>query len=432
MQLPVLRTRCFSARATDWPQAPTLLLTLLTTLLFLAESPAAEEWKGTQVIKDDVLHVMNPAEPMEAPVDYDLVEMWRISGETEDGPVFGSVSDVEVDSHGNIYLLDGQMQCVLVLSQRGEILRRLGRQGEGPGEFQFPVDLMIADDRLVGVVDAQRAEIILLQHDGTPHGTWQPQWDSPSRLEPLIAAQTPRGIVLSYKVREQTADEMNYRYVLGLFHRDQRPVHQMLERVSTRRLGEPLEFDEEESESFTVFAVDDAGMTYAAPRFSEYTVDVFDVDGYLQMVIGRAYAHLPRTKQRKNAVRAVWEAYFSQWRGTKVTVEDIERDIQAINVRTDGHLWIETSRGWFANDPGIALTLDEYDDEGHFVRQVVLRGQIDPAEDYLFILGSSALRVTYGLGSLSGWLGSDTEVEPAAPAVDVPSLVFYELVMSDQ
>ncbi|MCK4304807.1 MAG: hypothetical protein KAY24_11270, partial [Candidatus Eisenbacteria sp.] len=67
-----------------------LLTTLLSGLLVLflsavtgsLASASSGEWKGKRVVKDGVVHVMNPAEPMEPPAIYELRELWRLESET--------------------------------------------------------------------------------------------------------------------------------------------------------------------------------------------------------------------------------------------------------------------------------------------------------------------------------------------------------------
>lgn len=65
-----------------------------------------------------------------------------------------SVSSLAVDSGGNIYLADWLLREVLVLSSQGSVLRSIGREGDGPGEFRrvssvqlLPGDTLVVFDR---------------------------------------------------------------------------------------------------------------------------------------------------------------------------------------------------------------------------------------------------------------------------------------------
>ncbi|MBD3237571.1 MAG: 6-bladed beta-propeller [Candidatus Eisenbacteria bacterium] len=408
-----------------------LHLVLLPVVLAFT-CPEADTSQVGQVDDGHVDRIIS-SDPLEPTVSYNLVERWRASVDAAGSPLFGSVTDVVTDSSGNLYILDSQLQQVLVISQDGRVLRRLGAYGEGPGEFLFAADLTMVGDGLLGIVDAQKGTVVLMQSDGTPLGTWVPHWEPESRLEPLMASAISDGFVISCKTRERTDEEMIYRYFLGLFNSESSHPRILLERRSKRRLGRPLHFDERESESFAVFATSDVGEIYAAPEFAAYRIHVFGAGGKLERIIGREYESVARTQQRKAAIREVWEAYFSQWRGTTVSVASSERDVQNINIRPDGQLWIETSQGWFRNPDGVALTLDEFDCSGRFRRHVQLLGEIDAANDFLLIRGSVALRITSGVESLGGWLGSEPDEPQDSVGEDVPALILYDLcLVTDQ
>jgi len=54
---------------------------------------------------------------------------------------------IDVDGDGNIWVADQRLHHVLVISPDGEILRTVGRNGEGPGEFRAPRGVGIRGDR---------------------------------------------------------------------------------------------------------------------------------------------------------------------------------------------------------------------------------------------------------------------------------------------
>jgi hypothetical protein len=62
--------------------------------------------------------------------------------------LFGAISSVAADALGRIYVADMLGSEVRVFSQAGAYLHTLGRQGEGPGEFQTPLDLLVSGEEL--------------------------------------------------------------------------------------------------------------------------------------------------------------------------------------------------------------------------------------------------------------------------------------------
>ena len=62
--------------------------------------------------------------------------------------IFGEIQSVTADDNGLIYVADRLPPSVRVYCPDGEFLAWIGRAGEGPGEFGWPVDLLAVDDRL--------------------------------------------------------------------------------------------------------------------------------------------------------------------------------------------------------------------------------------------------------------------------------------------
>lgn len=67
--------------------------------------------------------------------------------------LIGHATDVAVGSDGHVYTVDREMHHVKVLSPTGELTGTIGREGEGPGEFQRPASVAIARGDSVFVFD---------------------------------------------------------------------------------------------------------------------------------------------------------------------------------------------------------------------------------------------------------------------------------------
>jgi len=66
-----------------------------------------------------------------------------------DGILFGQLADLAANSKNMIYVLDSDEKTVYKYTEEGRFLRRLGRSGQGPGEFQRPCSICIdAEDSL--------------------------------------------------------------------------------------------------------------------------------------------------------------------------------------------------------------------------------------------------------------------------------------------
>lgn len=77
---------------------------------------------------------------------------------------FVSVADLATSAAGDIYVLDSGDRAVKVYGPAGRFLRRFGRQGGGPGEFQAPTTLRV--DSLVRVSDLGQRRMSYFHLDG--------------------------------------------------------------------------------------------------------------------------------------------------------------------------------------------------------------------------------------------------------------------------
>lgn len=64
-------------------------------------------------------------------------------------PQFGFGREVAVDGNGFVYRADKAERTILVFDQDGKLVKKIGRDGRGPGEFQSIVALGVFEDQLV-------------------------------------------------------------------------------------------------------------------------------------------------------------------------------------------------------------------------------------------------------------------------------------------
>ena len=142
-----------------------LLIVLFLLVLFMLISCRQQrtQWKGTIDEVNGVTVVRNPMEGIwdsKEKANITIIKERQI-GEL-DGPeelLFVYISDVAVNSKGDIYVADRQLNEVRKFNKDGEYLLTLGRRGQGPGEFQSVTlvsvninDDLIAFDNMLGRV----------------------------------------------------------------------------------------------------------------------------------------------------------------------------------------------------------------------------------------------------------------------------------------
>lgn len=71
----------------------------------------------------------------------------------EDWETLSRVANVAFDPSGNLYILDEGAYRVVVVDQEGNLVRTVGREGDGPGELAGPMTSAVLDDGRLVVFD---------------------------------------------------------------------------------------------------------------------------------------------------------------------------------------------------------------------------------------------------------------------------------------
>lgn len=104
-----------------------------------------------------------------------------IFGNSGDVP-FGRISHIDIDDSGNVYISEGSRgnEAIYVFDSEGNYVNKIGRSGDGPGEFRSIFDIKISNDQLF-ILDMSllRIQIFntddhLLVHEASLNPT---QWD---------------------------------------------------------------------------------------------------------------------------------------------------------------------------------------------------------------------------------------------------------------
>ncbi|MFQ5591581.1 MAG: 6-bladed beta-propeller [Phycisphaerae bacterium] len=121
--------------------------------------------------------------------DSDNTAVYHISGVTgaqlkplRVSPDIGRPAAVAYDSSSDeLYVVDVTAHDVKVLDRNGRVRRIIGRRGNGPGDFNFPCDVVVDAD-MVWVVDAGNNRVQGLKRDGSPVVAFGQAGDAPGDL----------------------------------------------------------------------------------------------------------------------------------------------------------------------------------------------------------------------------------------------------------
>lgn len=116
---------------------------------------------------DGVRTVLDPAFPKEGVVRYALREELSVGGESGGAEaVLNRPQYLDVDAQGNLYVLDWGDVDIKVFAPDGRLLRKFGKQGQGPGEFDVPVRFAVDADGGVVLLSGRQHQVIFLDAAG--------------------------------------------------------------------------------------------------------------------------------------------------------------------------------------------------------------------------------------------------------------------------
>lgn len=79
--------------------------------------------------------------------------------------IFNNLKDIATDSNNNIYILDSKEKAVYKFSEEGKFQKRIGRQGQGPGEFEKPCSIYIDSKDVIYVLDEINRRVEIFDSD---------------------------------------------------------------------------------------------------------------------------------------------------------------------------------------------------------------------------------------------------------------------------
>ncbi|MEZ4386307.1 MAG: hypothetical protein R3D98_01770 [Candidatus Krumholzibacteriia bacterium] len=313
-------------------------------------------------------------------------ELWRLSD--DDDEILGQIGDVTTDAEGNALLLDLSFNTVRIVDADGRSVGTVGREGDGPGEFRNPDQVLALPDGRIGVTQIIPGKIITLHRDGTPG-------------EPVAVPGGGSMVLLS----DATCAAGAIQICANLLTRGDGGVGNLTRLQSVDLRGEPIAVLKESSQDTEErggavavrrgdadfdhhWAADADGRVYVAPYDDEYLIEVLAADGAPERVITVDYERQKRTREEIAAIEE--ERDGIQAHGVQVQLPPIDpylRDVDQLYPRPDGTLWVVSSRATRDRPDGTVGAFDVFDASGRFVRRVAIAADFDPRYDEFVLEG---------------------------------------------
>jgi hypothetical protein len=308
---------------------------------------------------------------------------------------FGHITSVATDAAGNLWVADAFSHDIRVFDAEGALVRRIGRQGQGPGEFVSPYSLAWVGDVLL-VLDFGAGRIAEL----SATGEWLGTRPAPGRISGSPA------MLRFYPV----SDSVAVQWSLGL--NDPEAPQVWIEHGAERVAGEwrqpsmeapvPTTVRCDAGEAISFFGLPFGGQMVQHPAATgltwvgwsrDYRIALINAEGDTVRVLERDRPAVPITDAEWNEARADYAEFRETWPGARCEPRGIERPdhkpaYRNFLVDTSGWLWVEayTESG---------LTWELFDREGR------LRGAL-PGFEYSDRVAPS-LR-----GNLVAWVEADS------------------------
>lgn len=377
--------------------------------------------------------IRNPETPGHGVQDIELEELWRV-GDDEEDVLLGALRQMIRDEDGNVYVLDGQLSHIHVFSPDGELLRTMGRDGEGPGEFRHGRDLFFFPNGDLGIVQVFPGRILRLSRQGDPRDSFEfPEHLSGGYMQVyramggtdriLVAAATQRSINERERVQET--------YLKAFDENGRELAHYWDESMKNQYGG--MKFREPDFTGFeSRWALAPDGRVAVATGFADYAIRIWDADGELERVVERPdYEPLERTAEERDLFQRYYDG-ITQWNpGSDFETSPVHEAVSEIQFNDDGTLWVQPAHGTWQLDEGVLAEFDVHDRQGRFVRRVRLHAPGTPGEDGIFLAGDRVYVVTQLFDVLVASLGTGDEGEPDAdiPPIEIIAYRFKEPVM---
>ncbi len=279
-------------------------------ILFSKCGQQNDEYPMRTEMVDGVKVVMNPDYPRDGVVILELEEDLSIGEETEESYIFDSPAEIRVGEEEEIYVSDWRFNNVRCFDKQGEYLHTIGRQGQGPGEFES-IRFNISYDGRIYFMDPVKARISTLDAKGnfisdfkalnlsTGHFTIYSDEDNNLYFSRELRNEKDRYTMTIHRYTTSGDELINY----GDFQGDRLiPYDRDGKIIQSRRSLSPI----------TVWIVSREGRLYAGYS-GKYQISVYEPNGSLWFKFGRAYEPIRDTENWLSGTSDFLPAFYRNW-----------------------------------------------------------------------------------------------------------------------
>jgi hypothetical protein len=332
-----------------------LIIPFVPIFLLISCGQSASDWKGHIEEKNGMAIVNNPEEPLYQEPLFTLEEELSIGGGDErEEYIFMEINSIAIDDHSNIFVLDRRAAHIKVFDSTGAFLRRIGRRGQGPGEYQNPITMFLTHDQKIVVEDfiSRRLSFYSLEGKHLKDLSFghmllgKIDMDQAGCFYAMTTeyyVPTEDGIQIGQYLIKKFDSRLDYLYTLAASSVPQQMDHFMYYFM-------------------LMFDINNDGNVIVG-NGQDYILDIFDSEGSLIRRIKKEYSPVKVTPE------AVKEQKESMLYELKTQVPTYHSAYRSFRWSEDDRLYVRT---WEKATDGSTYVYDVFDSEGRFIAKMPL------------------------------------------------------------
>ncbi len=281
--------------------------------------------------------------------------------------IFGSISDISIDTFENIYLLDSRQRKILKYDKEGRFIKTIGKVGQGPGEFVFPLKLFL-DEKDNLYVNDQGRSIIVYDRDGNFKSFFKAKKpisdfyiDKDENIYTLTREFSESGVLKIFVKFDREGNEL--KKIAKFLEVDVKVI---------RRGGGGVMGGVKHPYSFDTFFCSLQGDYLCYGENSEYKLFIYDLEGNLKKIFSK--------EERSQSISAEEKEKLSRTEG--VFIPPYRPFFKGILSDEKGRIWVIRTKSLLERDKTEKIEIFSkngvylYELELHFLPKIIRNGNI--------------------------------------------------------
>ncbi len=294
--------------------------------------------------------------------------------------VFASIDALAHGPDGNIYILDRGACCVKVYSPSGEFIRKIAREGNGPGEITMAFAMAVLGDGRISICAPMQGGI----QNFLPDGEWEGLSAEFTNNPPMNMVGADSNAYIALKLTVDFVDgELISDFLIGRYEEDNEP--------SVLYYETEFEFDPTDLTGIlnqTLFSheffADRSGNVYLSQYSTDdYIVNVFDRDGNQILRIEKDVPRVEKSPEEIQEEKDWMEAWLRNIGAQGVVIEYNPEPYRwtISDIGCDG-----LGRIWVRRGSELSPVFDVYDAQGNSLFVAEVEGIGDDAQFWDFVI----------------------------------------------